>query len=163
MRSPCESSAAQAAHFSLSLWQIQTTGFVPGATYSGAVTSADIMPTLLSMAGMPPQTDVDGGSFVVAMLNRAVIVRPLYWHYPHYGNQGGTPSSAIRLGQWKLIEFFEDGRLELYDLSNDVGETKDLAKEEPERVKELHAILQAWREKFGAKMPTPNPDFVANP
>ena len=103
---------------------------------------------------------LDGASLLPVFKGGTLPERPLFWHYPHYGNQGGAPSSAIRHGQWKLIEFHEDGRLELYDLINDVGETKDLAKDEPERLKELHAILTGWREKVGAKMPTPNPDFT---
>jgi arylsulfatase A-like enzyme len=61
----------------------------------------------------------------------------LFWHYPHYGNQGGTPGSSVRMGDWKLIEFFEDNRLELYNLKEDEGEQKDLASREPERVKTM--------------------------
>jgi arylsulfatase A-like enzyme len=135
----------------------------PGVIYSGTATSADLMPTLLEMAGAPVLPDLDGDSLAQSLRNREIVYRPRFWHYPHYGNQGGTPSGAIRHGQWKLIEFFEDGRLELYDLTNDVGETKDLAKQEPERVNELHGILTAWRKNVGAKMPTPNPTFAADP
>ncbi|MHC4528235.1 MAG: sulfatase/phosphatase domain-containing protein [Planctomycetota bacterium] len=83
---------------------------------------------------------------------------PIYWHYPHYGNQGGAPGSAIRQGRWKLIEWFEDGRLELYDLANDIGEKNNLADKHPDIVKRLHNKLIAWRKEVNAKYPSPNPN-----
>ena len=69
----------------------------------------------------------------------------LYWHYPHYSNQGGVPGGAIRRSDFKLIEFYEDGRLELYNLKQDVGEHHNLAAQEPERAKELRRMLDDWR------------------
>jgi len=135
----------------------------PGAIYSGTVTSADLMPTLLELVSQPVPAGLDGKGLAKAMQSRDVFVRPLFWHYPHYGNQGGTPSGAVRQGQWKLIEFFEDGRKELYDLENDVSETRDLAKAQPQRVDELFAMLAKWRQEVGAKMPQTNPDYVATP
>jgi arylsulfatase A-like enzyme len=83
----------------------------------------------------------------------------LYWHYPHYSNQGGPPEGAIRVGNYKLIEFFEDGRLELYNLTNDIGERHNLAQAEPAKAAELHTRLVAWRESVGAVMPRPNPAY----
>jgi Domain of unknown function (DUF4976) len=83
----------------------------------------------------------------------------LYWHYPHYSNQGGKPGGAVRRGDDKLIEFYEDGRLELYDLRNDPGEKNDLAAKRPEKARELHALLRAWQKSVDAQMPTPNPDY----
>jgi hypothetical protein len=80
----------------------------------------------------------------------------LYWHYPHYSNQGGKPGGAVRRGDDKLIEFYEDGRLELYDLRNDPGEKNDLAAKRPEKARELHALLRAWQKSVDAQMPTPN-------
>ena len=83
---------------------------------------------------------------------------PIFWHYPHYGNQGGTPGSSVRNGDYKLIEFFEDDRLELYNLRDDIGEDRDLAADDPQTRDRLHAQLKAWREKVEAKIPQPNPD-----
>ena len=83
----------------------------------------------------------------------------MFWHYPHYGNQGGTPGSSVLCGDYKLIEFFEDGRLELYNLREDVSEERNLADEEPQIAKELKTMLTVWREKVEAKIPEPNPDY----
>ena len=85
--------------------------------------------------------------------------RPLFWHYPHYHTGGATPYGAVRLGDWKLIEFYEDDRVELYNLKDDVGEQHDLAVDMPEKAKELRDRLHAWRKEVGAQMPTLNPDF----
>lgn len=81
---------------------------------------------------------------------------PLFWHYPHYGNQGGTPGSSVRHGEWKLIEFFEDGRLELYHLGDDIGETLNRAADYPDIVGDLHGKLTAWRRRIEAKIPRPS-------
>jgi arylsulfatase A-like enzyme len=82
-----------------------------------------------------------------AALNRDA----LYWHYPHYGNQGGFPGGAIRMGAWKLVENYENGAVELYNLREDVGEKKDLASAQAERVKTMRARLHAWYRETGAK------------
>jgi hypothetical protein len=84
---------------------------------------------------------------------------PIFWHYPHYGNQGGTPGSSVRMGDYKLIEFFEDGRLELYNLHEDISEEHNLAEELPDITKALHARLVAWREQVEAKIPERNPEY----
>ena len=86
---------------------------------------------------------------------------PLYWHFPNYTNQGSRPAGAIREGDWKLVEHFEDGSIELYKLTDDIGETKNLAASEPARAGELLRKLQAWRARVGARMPLPNPEFDA--
>ena len=83
----------------------------------------------------------------------------LYWHYPHYSNQGGVPSGAVRSGEWKLIEFYEDGRLELFHLPGDPGERRNLVGREPKRAGELHGMLKRWRESVKAVMPSPNPNY----
>jgi len=94
------------------------------------------------------------------LLNGGTIAsRPLFWHYPHYGNQGGEPSSIIRLGDWKLIHYWEDGRNELYHLANDIGEQHDLAQKETARTAKLWQELQSWLKETGAKVPQPNPDY----
>lgn len=83
----------------------------------------------------------------------------LYWHYPHYHPGGATPHGAIRQGDWRLVEFFEDNHVELYDLKNDIAETRDESKNQPDKAADLTKKLHAWRESVGAQMPTPNPDF----
>jgi len=138
----------------------------PGRTRAGSVcdvpvTSTDFYPTLLEMAGLPlrPEQHVDGTSLVPLLEGAGKIEREaIYWHYPHYGNQGGSPGSAVRSGDWKLIEFFENGRLELYNLKDDIGETRNLAAERPDVAAKLHALLEAWRTETGARMPTKNPN-----
>ncbi|MDZ7692927.1 MAG: DUF4976 domain-containing protein [Balneolaceae bacterium] len=82
---------------------------------------------------------------------------PLFWHYPHYGNQGGSPSTAIRDGAYKLIEFYEDDRLELYNVQEDIGEQHNLAEQMPDKTQELHQKLKEWRKEVGARLPRPNP------
>ncbi|MCX8036867.1 MAG: hypothetical protein N3D11_07405, partial [Candidatus Sumerlaeia bacterium] len=90
----------------------------------------------------------------------ALTPRELFWHYPHHQHYqlGGTmPYGAIRSGDFKLIEFFNEMRVELYNIREDIGETRDLAAAAPDRVKALRARLHAWRAEVGAQMPTPNP------
>jgi arylsulfatase A-like enzyme len=134
----------------------------PGSVCHTPITSPDLYPTLLEAAGLPlrPEQHVDGVSFLPVLGGAADFDRgPIFWHYPHYGNQGGEPGSAIREGDWKLIEFFEDSRLELYNLREDVSECHNLAAEQPELVAGLHAKLCAWRERANAKIPQPNPEW----
>jgi arylsulfatase A-like enzyme len=139
----------------------------PGLTDAGStcdvpVTTTDFYPTLLELAGLPAEPDrhCDGVSIVPLLRGEGRLPREaIYWHYPHYGNQGGTPGCAVRAGDWKLIEFFEDGRLELYNLRADIGEQHDLAAEEPDRRDRLHRNLVAWRDSVGARRPEPNPDY----
>ena len=133
-----------------------------GTVCDTVVTSPDFYPTLLEAAGLAlkPEQHRDGVSFLPILKGQVHRNRgPIFWHYPHYGNQGGTPGSSVRKDDWKLIEFFEDGRLELYDLHNDVGETRNLVAEETDRAKELHGILVGWRESVEAKIPQPNPHY----
>jgi arylsulfatase A-like enzyme len=133
----------------------------PGAVIDAVVTSPDFAPTILEIAGLEtrPALHLDGASFVPALRGKPHRRGPVYWHYPHYGNQGGFPGSAVREGDWKLIERYEDSSLELYNLREDPVEAKDLAASEPERVRALHAQLKAWRESVGARMPSANPNF----
>lgn len=140
----------------------------PGGVCDTPVTSTDFFPTLLEMAGLDPRPEwhMDGHSLCGLLRGdggAALAERPLFWHYPHYGNQGGSPSAAIRVGDWKLIEFFEDGRCELYDLAADLGETRDLAMDQPELAARMRDQLHAWQASVGARFPTPNlpPDEVA--
>jgi arylsulfatase A-like enzyme len=139
-------------------------GEIPaGSACPAAFTSPDLYPTLLELAGLPliPEQHCDGASFAGALLGKdAAPERPVFWHYPHYGNQGGTPASAVRLGEYKLIEFFEDGRLELYHLGDDIGEKHNLAGELAEQTRQLHALLQGWRGQVDARLPEKNPDWA---
>lgn len=134
----------------------------PGSTCGTPVTSPDLFPTLCEVSGIEATGDpgLEGESLVRLFNGEGEMAREaIYWHYPHYGNQGGTPGSSIRVGQYKLIEFFEDGRLELYDLSEDIGEERNLAAAQPETVERLHGLLRAWRERVEARIPQPNPAY----
>ena len=134
----------------------------PGSCCSVPVTSPDFYPTLLDMAGLDPipEQHCDGISILPLLKGADFLDREaIFWHYPHYGNQGGTPGSSVRSGDYKLIEFFEDGRLELYNLREDIGEDRDLSKEKPDLTAKLKEMLIAWRESVEAKIPAPNPDF----
>ncbi len=120
------------------------------------ITGADVYPTILDYANIPllPDQHQDGISLRTFTEGRGEQVeRPLYWHYPHYGNQGGNPSSVIRKGKWKLILFYEDYHSELYDLSLDPGESRDMAHIYPDTASLLLANLQSWLEKTGALTP----------
>ena len=135
----------------------------PGSTCSVPVTSPDFYPTMLELAGLDPlpEQHCDGVSIAPLLRGADRLDREaIYWHYPHYGNQGGTPGCSVRCGDYKLIEFFEDGRLELYHLRDDIGETHNLAAERPDLAKELHGRLVAWRERVGGRTPERNPDHV---
>jgi arylsulfatase A-like enzyme len=127
------------------------------------ITSHDLAPTMMELCGLPSETHrpLDGQSLAPILRgNDADWPRTdLYWHYPHYGNQGGAPSGAIRSGDLKLIEWFEDDRVELFDLATDPGETHDLADQRPDTVRRMRAALAGWRLGVGAEMPRPNPDF----
>jgi len=133
----------------------------PGKTAAGSVcrtpvTSTDLFPTLLRAAGLGvrPDLHVDGVDLSPLLEGGRELRRDaLYWHYPHYSNQGCTPSGAIREGNLKLIERYEDSQCELYDLGADVGETTDLAQKRPEDASRLRRRLAEWRASVGARMP----------
>lgn len=133
----------------------------PGRVCDVPAITHDVYPTLWELAGATgvDLRDLDGVSLVPLLFDpQATLPREvLYWHLPHYHHS--TPAGAIRRGDWKLIEFFEDGRLELYDVRADPGESRNLAAEQSERASELREELAAWRERVQARMPTPNPDF----
>jgi arylsulfatase A-like enzyme len=140
-------------------------GARPGGTCSVPVTTPDFYPTMLELAGLDatPEQHCDGVSLVPLLEDPAGSTldrEAIYWHYPHYGNQGGSPGCSLRAGDHKLIEFFEDDRLELYNLREDVGEDRDLAEEKPELARDLHEMLVSWRESVSAKLPAPNPDWT---
>ncbi len=141
---------------------------VPGLTAAGAetdvpVTGADFYPTLVELAGLPsrPEQHLDGVSLVTLLKGESLADRPLIWHYPHYGNQGGEPSSIYRQGPWKLIHYHEDGRNELYQLEQDAGEQNDLAAAEPNRVGIMKRDLDQYLSSVSAKFPQADPRYTA--
>jgi arylsulfatase A len=134
----------------------------PGTTCSVPVSSIDFFPTLLEIAGVKLPGPVDGRSIVPLLNGEAGSWRrdALFWHYPHYwSNSRVRPYGVVRAGDWKLIEWYEGMRVELYNLKDDLSEAHDLAQEKPEKVAELRRLLHHWRQAVAAQMPTPNPEF----
>ena len=135
----------------------------PGEKIDYPVTGADFYPTLLDLAGadLLPQEHNDGRSLLPLLKGETLDERPLIWHFPHYGNQGGEPSSIIRRGDWKLIHYYEDDKDVLYNLKKDIGESSDLAASYPEKVENLHRELFAYLKEVHAKFPTFDPEYSA--
>ncbi|MBK8516118.1 MAG: sulfatase [Saprospiraceae bacterium] len=139
-----------------------------GAVSNIPVTSPDFFPTILEMLGI--QTDnkakdrTDGKSIVTLLKGKKTLDRDaIFWHFPHYSNHGNqSPGGAVRSGDYKLIEYYENGSVQLFNLVNDLSEQNDLSLKEPEKVKELKTMLHKWRSKVDAKMMLPNPDYDAN-
>ena len=135
---------------------------IAGKKCSIPVTSVDFYPTILDMAGLPlkPEQHIDGVSLLPILKGDKKFKRgPIYFHYPHYGGKGDTPAGAVRDGDYKLIEFYEDDHVELYNLKNDISEKNDLSKKKPQLASRLLKELQDWRKACGAKMPVHNPDY----
>ncbi|MBM3272337.1 sulfatase [Candidatus Kaiserbacteria bacterium] len=146
-------------------WIARWLGTIPAGTTDTPVISVDLMPTLLELGGgkAPEKQPLDGVSMVECLKSagKKAPDRDLFWHFPGYLGAGKgawrtTPAGAIRSGDWKLIEFFEDGRKELYNLKDDESQKSNLAEKQPEKLKELHAKLVAWRKSVNAPMPTEN-------
>lgn len=147
--------------------------YAPQITKSNSISdvpviATDIYPTILNLAKLPllPEQHKDGLSLLPLLSEQKSLGklndRNLFWHYPHYGNQGGEPSSIIRSGDWKLIHYYEDGRDELYNLANDVSEQNNLAASNATQTKQLRVTLDNWLKATGATMPVKNPNFDAN-
>lgn len=140
----------------------------PGRVCDRPINSVGLYPTLLELAGAQATAGypLDGTSYyrlLTAGEQAAPQREPLFWHFPGFLGAGAdtwrtTPAGSIRWGDWKLLEFFEDGRLELYNLKDDVGEKNNLVQAQPDKVRELHDRLKAWRAEIKAPMPTPNKD-----
>lgn len=138
----------------------------PGVTKSGStcevpVISMDFYPTFLDIAGLPllPKQHQDGVSLVPLLRSNGLLNRDaLFWHYPHYSNQGGFPGGAVRMGDWKLVERYETGTVDLYNLKDDIGERNSLADKEPTRVETMRARLHDWYRATGAKFLRPKAD-----
>lgn len=136
----------------------------PGSVCDTPVLLTDLMPTLMEAAGVSPGKStgpLDGANLLGLLRGGALPARTLFWHFPHYTNQGSRPAGAVREGNWKLIEHFEDGSAELYDLSKDIGEEKNVAGENAAVVEDLRKKLHAWQKSVGAQMPEPNGEFDA--
>ena len=142
---------------------IKMPGMGNGKKCETPVTGTDFYPTILELAGikLKPAEHNDGVSLIPLLKGETIPERPLIWHYPHYGNQGGEPSSIIRLGEWKLIHYYEDGREELYNLKTDLGEQNNVAAQNQAKVKELSAKLFAYLNEVGAKFPVKDPEYNA--
>ena len=126
----------------------------PGSTCDVPVVSTDFYPTMLDLAGksLLPKNHLDGVSLKVLLGGGEKVEREaIFWHYPHYANQGGFPGGAVRMGDWKLLERYEDGQVHLYNLADDISEQNDLAESEAERVKAMRAKLHAWYKETDAK------------
>jgi arylsulfatase A-like enzyme len=147
-------------------WPQQRTS---GRVFDVPVISTDFYRTILSMIGAHSENagknGIDGMSLVPLLKNlrgetETLTKRPLYWHWPHYSNHGAqSPAGAVRLGDFKLIEYYENYTVQLFKLKTDPGEQHDLAKSDPRRVEELRAMLHKWRTSASVAMPAPNPNF----
>jgi len=144
---------------------IRAPGIVaPGSACDMPVITCDFYPTILALAGVSPKPKqiVDGESLEPLLRQTGALRRDaIYWHYPHYHGQGATPYGAIRSGDWRLIEFYDPGRLELYNVKQDIGESTNVARSHPEIAETLKRKLADWRREVGAQMPSPNPNYDA--
>ena len=135
----------------------------PGSIVKTPVSSIDFFSTIIEMTGSDHDNIVTDGISIASLLRKdRMKERPLFWHYPHYSNQGVEPGSAVRLGKYKLIDNFEKGKQELYDLEKDISETNDLSKSDPQKTKELYELLLTWRKETNAIMMVPNPNWTGN-
>jgi arylsulfatase A-like enzyme len=124
------------------------------------IINLDVLPTLLSLAGVNVPSGLDGMSIAPLLLGTgAPPARQFKWHFPHYNNQGGRPAGALRDGDWKYVKYYDTGEVELYNLKNDIGETKNLANANPQQAKQLGAEHERWLNDIGAQRNTPNPNF----
>ncbi len=123
----------------------------PGSVSNEMMCSIDLFPTIATAAGVQLEHQVDGVDLLPALQGSSLERDALYWHYPHYSNQGGIPGGAIRIGDFKLFERYEDGRVHLYDLAKDIGERNDLASKMPERVRDMRTKLHQWYQEVDAK------------
>ncbi|MGK0238156.1 MAG: arylsulfatase A [Candidatus Pelagisphaera sp.] len=148
--------------------RVPAIAYWPGITQPGTVSktpviTTDYYPTFLAAAGVKGvqshNAAIDGKNLIPIFKNSArSIDRNLFWHFPHYHAGGDGPYSSIRSGDWRLVEFHEDGKLELYRIGNDLGESSNLAANHPEKRAQLQAELHKWRRSLSAQMPTPNPN-----
>jgi arylsulfatase A-like enzyme len=123
------------------------------------VINIDFYPTLLNYLKIK-DSESEGKNMMPLLQGSDEFKRgAVFWHYPHYSNQGGTPGSAVRLGDYKLIEFYEDHHFELYNLKEDTGEQKNLVNEMPDETKRLKNLLYTWKDTMNVALPSPNPIY----
>jgi len=132
--------------------------FPAGTVIDDPVNNTDWVPTLLELAGVPVPPGLDGTSFAQGLQGGTIPAAPLFWHFPHYTNQGSRPSGAMRDGNWLLVEMYDEDVTELYDLSVDIGEQHDIAAQHPERAAAMKASLAAYRKANNVQYNQPNPD-----
>ncbi len=136
-----------------------------GTVCDEPVISTDFFPTLLEMAGLPAtkESALDGVSFAAALKGKDFERGPIYWHFPHYSNHGmQSPGGAIREGDYKLLDYYENGSVQLFNLKDDIGEQNNLAQTMPAKTEELRKKLRTWRQQFGASKMSPNPQYDPN-
>jgi arylsulfatase A len=141
---------------------IQGAGLKSGLVSDVPACSIDLLPTAMAYCNVSYDVKSDGVSLLSVLKGESAKPRELYWHYPHYANQGSRPGGAVRAGEWKFIEFYETGRRELFNVKKDLSESRNVAAENPKIVEELATKLESWRKEVGAKMPTPNPGYAPN-
>ncbi|MEE2937671.1 MAG: sulfatase [Planctomycetota bacterium] len=133
-------------------WIVRYPGITkPGSVNSQPICSIDVLPTVAAAAGIQFTHQIDGVNLLPALQGKPLERRALFWHYPHYSNQGGFPGGAIRVGSFKLVERYEDGRIHLYNLREDVGEQSDVADKHTKMVSEMRSELHAWYKDVDAK------------
>jgi len=135
-------------------------GQIKPAVVDVPIVNTDWLPTLLSLAGIEVPGNLDGSDISPLLLTKGEIApRKLYWHFPHYNNQGGRPAGAVRDGDWKLITYYDTGEQQLFNLEGDVAETTSLAAQEPDRVGQLAKLHDEWLTAIDAQRNTPNPNY----
>jgi arylsulfatase A-like enzyme len=142
-------------------------GFIdPGSVSEEYFSTVDYLPTISAIAGINEiPEEVDGVNIITLFLEpgkKHNSERALFWHYPHFSNQLGRPAGAVRVGDFKLVELYESGKLELYDLKNNVSESSDISKKNKSKTQELHKLLSDWLKDMNAQMPLPNPGYKAH-
>ena len=135
----------------------------PGVASDFMFSTIDYLPTLCELTGIKTiPKNVDGQSILPMILNPEKASdpnRPLFWHYPHFSNQLGRPAGSVRKGDYKLVEIYETGKLELYNLKDDISESNDLSDKIKEKTLELYGLLTNWRKQVNAQMPLVNPEY----
>ncbi len=135
----------------------------PNSVSERYFSTIDYLPTLANVVGitqLPP--NIDGTSLLPELLNpnkNLIQTNPIFWHYPHFSNQLGRPAGSVRVGDYKLVENYENGQLELYNLKNDIGESVDLSQKMKSKTQEMYQLLKDWRKQVNAQMPIPNPKY----
>lgn len=133
-------------------WIVRWPGVTkPGSESAEVICSIDLFPTVAAAAGVEVKREIDGINLLPALKGGTLDRESLFWHYPHYSNQGGFPGGAIREGDYKLVERYEDGQVHLYDLRQDIGEQNDLAAKYPEKVEQMRKRLHAWYDSVDAQ------------